>query len=50
MDKKHYGSDSLGGSPLARRRILKSLGLAAAGAAVGGPLSLRGRLAPPPGY
>jgi len=50
MDKKRYDSDSLGGALLwakrhsggwHRRSFLKSLGLAAAGAAVGGPLSLR---------
>jgi ABC-type transport system substrate-binding protein len=53
MDKKQHDSESLGGmlqqarrgSGWRRRSFLKSLGLAAAGAAVGGPLSLRGRLA-----
>ena len=58
MDKKQYEMGSLGGSlqqakrnngfgPAGwrRRSVLKSLGLMAAGAAVGGPLSLRGRLA-----
>jgi hypothetical protein len=53
MDKKQYDSDSLGGmlrqarrgNGWRRRSVLKSLGLAAAGAAFGGPLSLRGRMA-----